>query len=112
MHARLSPALPSTAAEGSEKTNGCRGASRPPRRLKAVAERDGLTGLLGVGAFKNEAQTLVDRNNVGAFVVVDIDDFKVVNDTYGHKAGDESLCLLARATRSFLRTVGSPPVYR
>lgn len=72
-------------------------------RLKAVAERDGLTGLLGVGAFKNEAQTLVDRNNVGAFVVVDIDDFKVVNDTYGHKAGDESLCLLASMMKETFR---------
>lgn len=72
-------------------------------RLKAVAERDGLTGLLGVDAFKNEAQTLVDRNNVGAFVVVDIDDFKVVNDTYGHKAGDESLCLLASMMKETFR---------
>lgn len=72
-------------------------------RLKAVAERDGLTGLLSVGAFKNEAQALVDRNDVGAFVVVDIDDFKDVNDTHGHKAGDESLCLLARTMKETFR---------
>lgn len=72
-------------------------------RLKAVADRDDLTGLLAVDALKTEAQKLSDRNELGAFAVIDIDDFKEINDTFGHKVGDEALCLLARMLEQTFR---------
>jgi diguanylate cyclase (GGDEF)-like protein len=64
------------------------------RRLRAVAGRDDLTGCLRREAF---LETLKERLHMGwlhqsvTLVVVDIDHFKKVNDTYGHLGGDEVL---------------------
>lgn len=72
-------------------------------RLEAIAEQDGLTGLLSVGALRERAHELAARREIGGFVVIDIDDFKDINDTYGHKAGDEALCMLARTLEEAFR---------
>lgn len=72
-------------------------------RLEAIAEQDGLTGLLSVGALRERAHELAARKEIGGFVVIDIDDFKDINDTYGHKAGDEALCMLARTLEEAFR---------
>ncbi len=71
--------------------------------LKIRADQDDLTGLLGVGAFRERAEALIERNDVGAFAVIDIDDFKHVNDTLGHRKGDDTLIGLATAIRHTFR---------
>lgn len=71
--------------------------------LRIRAERDDLTGLLGVGAFREQAESLIAAGDAGAFAVLDIDDFKLVNDTMGHKKGDEALVCLASAIRRTFR---------
>ena len=63
--------------------------------LRDLSRRDELTGLLNRRGF-NEllTMTLADAARQGvplALVVVDLDDFKSVNDVYGHLAGDEIL---------------------
>ena len=68
------------------------------------ARTDGLTGLFNRRAFDQRLEELfvAYRNGGRSFVVVliDIDRFKSINDTYGHQAGDQVLQQLA----AFLRT--------
>lgn len=68
---------------------------------RATARRDGLTDLFNRRAFEEhftKAIEWTDRNDGTqlALVIVDIDFFKKVNDTYGHEAGDHVLRGVAR----------------
>lgn len=73
-------------------------------RLEIRVEQDDLTGLLAVGAFREKAGALAKSGQAGAFFIVDIDDFKSVNDTRGHREGDEALISLAAALRATFRS--------
>jgi len=67
------------------------------------AERDELTGLLTRRAFRRRAKARLEqsRDQVGHFVIamIDLDHFKLLNDNYGHSAGDDALASVARALR-------------
>ncbi|WP_328825217.1 GGDEF domain-containing protein [Mycolicibacterium litorale] len=68
----------------------------------ARADRDPLTGLLNRRAFYAQSAKLLAAEPAHpgrhlVMVVVDLDDFKRINDTYGHQAGDETLSAVARA---------------
>jgi diguanylate cyclase (GGDEF)-like protein len=77
------------------------------RSLQQQAWRDELTGLLNRRRFAELAQRelqLARRSNQPlALAMVDIDDFKFVNDRHGHAAGDEVLRAVSRAAASALR---------
>jgi diguanylate cyclase (GGDEF)-like protein/putative nucleotidyltransferase with HDIG domain len=84
----------------------------PARRTGAigamtVSEDDDLTGVLVRRAFVNvTAAVLAERRRTGAqisLLVVDVDQFKSVNDTYGHLTGDDALRLVAGVIREQLR---------
>jgi diguanylate cyclase (GGDEF)-like protein len=72
-------------------------------RLVHQAHHDALTGLPNRAAlYRLLAETIEsgDAGDAGAAVLhVDLDDFKAVNDTYGHTAGDELLVEVARRLR-------------
>jgi diguanylate cyclase (GGDEF)-like protein/putative nucleotidyltransferase with HDIG domain len=72
-----------------------------------VSEEDDLTGALVRRAFVNvTAAVLAERRRTGAQVslfVLDVDQFKSVNDTYGHLTGDDALRLVAGVVREQLR---------
>jgi diguanylate cyclase (GGDEF)-like protein len=80
-------------------------------RLRATAEHDPLTGLLNRRAF--EARFEIERNRAErygrplALLIVDIDHFKAVNDTFGHSAGDAAIVAVAGCIRAGLRDVDS-----
>jgi diguanylate cyclase (GGDEF)-like protein len=77
------------------------------RALRSFMVRDSLTGLLNHTATKEqldrELARAVRSNQPLALAIIDIDRFKLVNDTYGHPTGDQVLKSLARLLRQRLR---------
>ncbi|WP_438864010.1 diguanylate cyclase [Neptunicella sp.] len=76
-------------------------------KLKNLATRDSLTGTLNRGSFFETAEhmrKLAQRQQSSAsFVLMDLDHFKRINDTYGHFIGDQVLIHFTKTTQSFLR---------
>jgi diguanylate cyclase (GGDEF)-like protein len=65
------------------------------RDLREASSRDPMTGLLHRQAFFERLTAHVC--GAGAFLMIDVDHFKSINDTSGHGAGDEALRLIAAA---------------
>lgn len=59
------------------------------------AEHDALTGIFNRGAFERITKSMKSNPHPLAFALMDIDNFKGVNDTYGHDVGDEVLKIVA-----------------
>ncbi len=70
------------------------------KRYRQRLNRDALTG-----TYNRRYYEEVVRNNLGpaGIALMDIDDFKICNDTYGHHAGDLALETVAKAIRSCIR---------
>lgn len=64
-------------------------------RLHHLAHHDGLTGLLNRSSFRVRIEAELERTGVASVLVLDLDDFKGVNDGLGHAAGDTLLQALA-----------------
>jgi diguanylate cyclase (GGDEF)-like protein len=78
------------------------------RLIRNLVERDGLTGLLTHSAFMGEMKRVWNERaqfpgRQPSMILLDIDFFKQVNDTYGHPAGDRVLVALAATLRRNLR---------
>lgn len=76
-------------------------------QLLSQSRVDGKTGLLNAVTWQREALAELSRatraGTPSAVMMVDLDHFKAVNDTYGHQAGDEVLASVAAAIRPLLR---------
>jgi len=85
-------------------------------RMEAEKEKgiDSLTGLKNVRAYKKEVPNRLGiekrENRECSMLVVDIDHFKAINDTYGHSVGDEVLRRVASLLEKSVR--GTDMVYR
>jgi diguanylate cyclase (GGDEF)-like protein len=77
------------------------------KTLHSLMVRDSLTNLLNHTAFRSSLSQEVLRcqrqNATLALAMLDIDNFKSINDTYGHAAGDSALKALARLLQQRLR---------
>jgi diguanylate cyclase (GGDEF)-like protein/PAS domain S-box-containing protein len=78
-------------------------------RLQHMAQHDPLTGLLNRRAYEHAlgehlAGGPAGEGRQGAVLVLDLDDFKHVNDTLGHGAGDDLIVRVANALRERLRS--------
>ncbi len=76
-------------------------------RMEELALRDGLTGLLNRRALQERAKAGLSkarrRRTSFALAMIDIDHFKMVNDTHGHVAGDRVLSHVARVLSEGVR---------
>ncbi|MCU1758510.1 GGDEF domain-containing protein [Pseudomonas sp. 14P_8.1_Bac3] len=78
---------------------------RREERIARLAARDPLTALYNRRALEVRAPRLlaeVSSTRPGALLLIDIDNFKLVNDFYGHTAGDRLLVSLSEMIRSAL----------
>ncbi|MCG9727627.1 GGDEF domain-containing protein [Vibrio brasiliensis] len=72
-------------------------------RLREQAMTDPLTSLLNRRGFHNlfdNQQTNVTSHQGACFIICDIDNFKTINDNYGHDIGDETLIRLSKILKS------------
>ncbi|WP_144980241.1 GGDEF domain-containing protein [Halomonas sp. C22] len=75
------------------------------RHITHLAERDALTSLLNRRGFEAQAPRVLKRispSQPGALLLLDLDNFKQINDLYGHAAGDHLLLALADIARQTL----------
>lgn len=71
------------------------------KNIAELANRDGLTGLYNRIYFKELVDVEVEAGESGCFIMMDMDNFKQINDHYGHKRGDSVLISLANILISY-----------
>lgn len=79
-------------------------------QLEQLATLDELTGLMNRRGFYDVFLREIDRttrghSHGGLLIIIDLDNFKMVNDTYGHPAGDAALRLVAKTLKSNSRVM-------
>jgi diguanylate cyclase (GGDEF)-like protein len=83
--------------------------------VQRQAVTDELTGLFNVRHFQDSLENEIERsrrfNSSVGLAMMDIDNFKRVNDTFGHQQGDVVLVEVARALRSLSRDIDEPARY-
>lgn len=72
--------------------------------MRLLARQDSLTGLLNHRTFFDEGESYLEKKGPFWFLVLDLDNFKRVNDTMGHLAGDEVLKRIAGALQRSVRS--------
>ena len=99
--------------EGLERvvTDRTRGLEAANRQLRHLASHDSLTGLPNRLLLEDRiTQAIAQANRQAhgfAVAVVDLDRFKLINDSLGHRAGDELLCEVAMRLKGAIRAVDS-----
>lgn len=71
--------------------------------LEFKIEHDALTGVLNRNAYEKYTELLKNSDMAIAYILLDVDKFKQINDTYGHGVGDSVLKKLARYMRNEFR---------
>jgi diguanylate cyclase (GGDEF)-like protein len=83
--------------------------------VERQAVTDELTGLANARAFRSILTREIERSrrfqSPLGLVMVDLDDFKQVNDVHGHQQGDEVLASVAAVLRDFSRDIDAPARY-
>lgn len=82
------------------------------KKLLEQAQTDALTGIMNVGAGRTHIQKVLSTgdNSKKAMFMMDVDNFKIVNDSYGHAMGDKTLKRFAEILSQVFK--GDAIVYR
>jgi diguanylate cyclase (GGDEF)-like protein len=84
------------------------------QQMESIARSDPLTGVLNRRGFERDAAkrlTESEDDATGALLFIDLNDFKLINDSCGHEIGDQLLTIAARRLRKSLRScdiIGRP----
>jgi diguanylate cyclase (GGDEF)-like protein len=85
------------------------------RRLKELSQTDSLTGLYNRRFLEMTLDQEMERTRrtglPTSLIMLDLDFFKRVNDTYGHQFGDETLCRVAMLLKNNVRKLDVPCRY-
>lgn len=73
------------------------------RDLQHKASYDAMTGLPNRETFFDHIEEVRARNESSVLMIIDVDHFKNINDSFGHLVGDRALILLAKVFRKILR---------
>lgn len=76
------------------------------KELLETAQHDSLTGLLNRSAFKEKVNHILSNSlhtTCHAFLMVDVDNFKSINDAHGHGTGDTVICGIANILKASFR---------
>lgn len=109
LHATGAPGAPLNADQVAKLTTlatqaGARiGTVRAFQKTQLQASTDGLTGLINRRTFENEVRSLLAARRGFALAIADLDQFKLLNDTYGHEAGDRALRHFSQLVRETVR---------
>jgi len=72
-------------------------------KYKKEAIYDSLTGIFNRAETERRLKELIDKNQSFSLMMLDIDFFKKINDTYGHQGGDYALKKFVEGVKKFLR---------
>jgi len=80
------------------------------KELETLCNTDTLTGLLNRRGFMSALEKELDRTNRGhssggLLIIIDLDNFKLINDQFGHDIGDKALTLVGTTLRDDIRTM-------
>lgn len=79
------------------------------KRYEVMASTDNLTGLYNRNKFEelysSSYQTMIERENSMSLIILDIDNFKKVNDIFGHNVGDDVLIKISQELQNILRNI-------
>lgn len=84
------------------------------KKMESIATSDPLTGVLNRRGFERDATERLSGSNddaTGALLFIDLNDFKQINDRFGHEIGDQLLRIAAERLRAGLRScdiIGRP----
>jgi diguanylate cyclase (GGDEF)-like protein len=84
------------------------------QHMESIALSDPLTGVLNRRGFEREASKRLTESPddaTGALLFIDLNDFKVINDSHGHEIGDQLLTIAAKRLKKSLRScdiIGRP----
>ncbi|MDD4844761.1 MAG: diguanylate cyclase [Anaerotignum sp.] len=72
------------------------------RHMKSISSTDDLTGLWKRGYLRQQVNLALERDKCGCLFIIDIDNFKQINDSFGHIAGDTVLMNFAKKLKNNL----------
>ena len=74
------------------------------RKLKTLSVTDPLTGLLNQRGLRKSLDEFIEKKHPFYLLFIDLDNFKIVNDNIGHRAGDELLTRIACQWQTIIDT--------